>query len=69
MRVNTSGDPGHDDYGLPRVEVEIPDDARELDRDLQAYRRELRSRRRLVLAKRLYGPLTRDGMVLPLLAG
>jgi hypothetical protein len=68
MRVNTGGDPGRDDYGLPPVDIEVPDDARELDRDVQAYRRELRSRRRRVLARKLSGPLTRDGMVLPLLA-
>ena len=68
MCVN-AGDPGRDDYGLPPVDIEIPDDARELARDVQAYHRELRSRRRRHLARRLYGPLTRDGMVLPLLAG
>jgi hypothetical protein len=69
MRVNTGGDPGRDDYGLPPVDIEVPDDARELDRDVQAYRRELRSLRRRMLARRLAGPLTSDGMVLPLLAG
>jgi hypothetical protein len=69
MRVNTGGDPGRDDYGLPPVDIEVPDDARELDRDVQAYRRELRSLRRRMLARKLYGPLTTDGMVLPLLAG
>jgi hypothetical protein len=69
MCVNAGGDQGRDDYGLPPVDIEIPDDARELGRDVQAYHRELRSRRRRHLAKRLYGPLTRDGMVLPLLAG
>src|SRR5215472_793868 len=69
MCVNAGGDQGRDDYGLPPVDIEIPDDARELARDVQAYHRELRSRRRRHLAKRLYGPLTRDGMVLPLLAG
>lgn len=67
--MNTGSDPGRDDYGLPPVDVEVPDDARELDPDVQAYRRELRSLRRRILAKRLYGPLTRDGMVLPLFAG
>ena len=69
MHVNTGGDPGRDDYGLPPVDIEIPDDARELDRDVHAYYRELRSRRRRVLAKKVYGPLASDGMVLPLLAG
>ena len=67
--MNTGGDQGRDDYGLPPVDIEIPDDARELARDVQAYHRELRSRRRRHLARRFYGPLTRDGMVLPLLAG
>jgi hypothetical protein len=67
--VNNGGDPGRDDYGLPPVDIKVPDDARELDRDVLAYRRELRSLRRRMLARRLAGPLTRDGMVLPLLAG
>jgi len=67
--LNAGGDPGRDDYGLPPVDIEVPDDARELARDVQAYHRELRARRRRHLAKRVYGPLTRDGMVLPLLAG
>jgi len=67
--VNTGGDPGRDDYGLPPVDIEVPDDARELERDVHAYHRELRSRRRRLLARKLVGPLTRDGMVLPLLAG
>jgi len=69
MYVNAGGDPGRDDYGLPPVDIEIPDDARELARDVLAYHRELRSRRRRRLARRFYGPLTTDGMVLPLLAG
>lgn len=67
--MNIGGDPGRDDYGLPPVEIEIPDDARELDRDVQAYRRELRAQRWQRLARRVQGPLIRDGMVLPVLAG
>ena len=67
--MNTGGDPGRDDYGLPPVDIEVPDDARELERDMHAYHRELRSQRRRLLARKLAGPLTRDGMVLPLLAG
>lgn len=66
--MNIGGNPERDDYDLPAVDIEIPDDARELDRDVQAYRRELRARRRHRLARRLHGPLTRGGMVLPLLA-
>lgn len=69
MHVNFGGDPGRDDYGLPPVDIEIPDDARELDRDVHAYYREMRAHRRRMLARRIYTPLSRDGMVLPLLAG
>jgi len=67
--VNPGSEPDRDDFGLPPVDIEIPDDARELDRDVQAYQRELRALRRRQRASRLRGPLTRDGMVLPLLAG
>jgi hypothetical protein len=67
--VNLGGEPERDDFGLPPVDIEIPDDARELDRDVQAYRREQRALRRRLRRRRLHGPLTRDGMVLPLLAG
>ncbi len=69
MCVNAGGDPGRDDYGLPPVDIKVPDDARELARDVLAYHRELRSLRRRRLARRFYAPLTRDGMVLPLLSG
>jgi hypothetical protein len=69
LRVNVGGDPGQDDYGLPPVDVEIPDDARELDRDVQAYRRELRAQRRRMVASRLSGPFMRDGVALPVIAG
>lgn len=68
MLVNRGGDPERDDYPLPPVDIEIPDDARELERDVQAYHRELRAQRRHPLARRLGGSITRDGMVLPLLA-
>jgi hypothetical protein len=66
--VNAGGDPDRDDFGLPPIDIVIPDDARELDRDVQAYQRELRALRRRRRASRLRRPLTRDGMVLPLLA-
>jgi hypothetical protein len=69
MRVNLGGEPGRDDFGLPPIDAEIPDDARELDRDVQAYYRELRSLRWRRRARRWHRPLPRDGMVLPLLAG
>jgi hypothetical protein len=69
LHVNAGGDPDRDDFGLPPIDIVVPDDARELDRDVQAYQRELRALRRKRRASRLRGPLTRDGMVLPLLAG
>jgi hypothetical protein len=69
VRVNVGGEPDRDDFGLPPVDIEIPDDARELDRDVQAYRRELRALRRQKRMGRLHAPLTRNGLVLPLLAG
>jgi hypothetical protein len=69
VRVNPGNEPDRDDFGLPPVDIEIPDDARELDRDVQAYQRELRALRRRERVSRLRGPLARDGMVLPLLAG
>jgi hypothetical protein len=67
--VNQGGEPGHDDYGLPRIDIEIPDDARELDRDVQAYYRELRALRRRQRSRRWRAPLQRPGALLPLIAG
>jgi len=69
VRVNAGGEPDRDDSGLPPVDIEVPDDARELDRDVQAYHRELRAQRRRTRIGLLHAPLTRDGLVLPLLAG
>jgi hypothetical protein len=69
VRVDPSSDPGRDDYGLPPVEVEIPDDARDLDRDVQAYHRELRALRRRARVRRLVRPVSRRGMLIPLIAG
>jgi hypothetical protein len=66
--VNSGGEPERDEYGLPPVDIEIPDDARELDRDVQAYYRELRAERRRLRRHRLHLSLARDGIVLPLLA-
>jgi hypothetical protein len=68
VRVDPSSDPGRDEYGLPPVDIEIPDDARDLDRDVQAYHRELRALRRRARMGRLTGPLVRRGMVIPLVA-
>jgi hypothetical protein len=67
VHVNPGGGPDRDDTGLPPVDVEIPDDARELDRDVQAYNRERRAERRRSRSLRLHGVLGRDGMVMPLL--
>lgn len=65
--MSPGGGPDRDDTGLPPVDVEIPDDARELDRDVQAYRREMRAQRRRLRNLRLHRVLGRDGMVMPLL--
>jgi hypothetical protein len=69
VRVDPGNDSGRDDYGLPRVEIEIPDDARDLDRDVQAYHREVRVRRRRNRLRRLTRPLIGHGMLIPLVAG
>jgi hypothetical protein len=71
--VSFASEPGRDDGGLPPVNIVIPDDARELDRDVLAYRRELRARRRRERLLRLFAPLTRRGLgghaaILPLIA-
>jgi hypothetical protein len=66
--VNPGGEPERDDTGLPPVDIEVPDDARELDRDVQAYRRELRALRRSERHGRWHRSLSKDGVVLPLLA-
>jgi len=66
--VDPGSGPERDDTGLPPVDVEIPDDARELDRDVHAYLREQRAERRHRRSVRVRGALTRDGMLLPLLA-
>src|ERR1700761_2319330 len=44
--VSLPSEPGRDDYDLPPVNVVVPDDARELDRDMLAYRRERKAERR-----------------------
>ena len=68
VSVNPGGEPERDDTGLPPVDIKVPDDARDLDRDVQAYRRELRAVRRGERRGRLHRSLSRDGVVLPLLA-
>lgn len=64
-----SGGPPGDENGLPPVDIQVPDDARELDRDVQAYHRELRAERRRRRWHRLAAPFTKHGMIVPLLAG
>jgi hypothetical protein len=54
--VSFASEPGQDDGNLPPVNVVIPDDARELDRDVLAYRRELRAKRRRQRLMRLLRP-------------
>ncbi len=63
------GEPERDESGLPPVDIEIPDDARELDRDVHAYYRELRAQRRRRWVERFIRPFTKHGMVVPMVAG
>jgi hypothetical protein len=66
--VGRNGDPQGDDYGLPHIDIVVPDDARELDRDVVAYRREQRQRRRRARWRRLVAPFTRYGLAAPIIA-
>jgi cell division septation protein DedD len=59
--VDPDGGSGWDE---PPLDIQIPDDARELDRDVLAYRRELRAQRRRRRLRRLAG----HGTIMPLLA-
>jgi len=63
--VNPGGGSGWDE---PPLDIQIPDDARELDRDVLAYHRELRATRRRNRLRRLAGPLAGHGTLMPLLA-
>jgi hypothetical protein len=54
--VSFASEPGRDDGNLPPVNVVIPDDARDLDRDVLAYHREMRARRRRQRLLRLFQP-------------
>jgi len=68
VTVNPGGGSGWDE---PPLDIQVPDDARELDRDVLAYRRELRARRRRSRLRRLAGPFApfaARGSVMPLLA-
>jgi hypothetical protein len=71
--VSFASEPGRDDGNLPPVNVVIPDDARELDRDVLAYRREMRAKRRRQRLARLVRPLRLPGLgrnaaIIPLIA-
>jgi len=71
--VSFASEPGRDDGNLPPANIVIPDDARELDRDVLAYHRELRARRRRQRYTRLFGPFGRrefggHASILPLIA-
>jgi len=63
--VNPGGGSGWDE---PPLDIQIPDDARELQRDVLAYHRELRAERRRKRLRRLAGPFAARGSVMPLLA-
>ena len=66
--MNPGGGSGRDE---PPLDIQVPDDARELDRDVLAYRRDLRAKRRRNRLRRLAGPLgpfAAHGTVMPLLA-
>ena len=63
--MNPGGGSGWDE---PPLDIQIPDDARELDRDVLAYHRELRAQRRRNRLRRLTGPFSGQRTVMPLLA-
>ena len=65
VAVNPGGGAGWDE---PPLDIQIPDDARELDRDVLAYHRELRARRRRNRLRGLAGPVAGRGTLLPVLA-
>ena len=63
--MNPGGGSGRDE---PPLDIQIPDDARELERDVLAYHRELRARRRRSRLRKLTRPFAGQGTVMPLLA-
>lgn len=71
--MSFASEPGRDDGNLPPVNVVIPDDARELDRDVLAYRREMRAKRRRQRVLRFFQPFRTQQLgghaaVIPLIA-
>ena len=63
--MSPGGGAGWDESPL---DIQIPDDARELERDVLAYHRELRASRRRSRLRRLTSPFAGQGTVMPLLA-
>jgi len=63
--VNPGGGSGRDE---PPLDIQIPDDARELERDVLAYHRELRASRRRRRLRKLTRPFAGQGTLMPLLA-
>jgi len=63
--VNPGGGSGREE---PPLDIQIPDDARELARDVLAYHREQRARRRRNRLRKLTAPLRGRGTVMPLVA-
>ncbi len=59
---------GGSGWDEPPLDIQIPDDARELDRDVLAYHRELRARRRRRRLRKLTAPFAGQGTIMPLLA-
>ena len=71
--MSFASEPGRDDGSLPPANIEVPDDARELARDVIAYHRELRAKRRRERLKRALSPFVRAGLfrhgnIFPLIA-
>jgi hypothetical protein len=70
--VSFASEPERDDGSLPPVNIVIPDDARELDRDVLAYRREMRALRRRQRGRRFLRPFSGPGggpaAIVPLIA-
>ena len=63
--MNPGGGSGWDEGPL---DIQVPDDARELERDVVAYHRELRAQRRRIRMHRLTRPFSGPGTIMPLLA-
>ena len=63
--MNPGGGSGWDE---PPLDIHIPDDARELEREVIAYHREQRALRRRRRLRRLTGPFRGPGTIMPLLA-